>query len=107
GRDPSRVHDSGETAEHAAEHEVADLDPADVDAALPRAEQVAAGCDRVDPPPRPDEHDLEDDYDEQRPPELRVEPQRVAAEELDERVTAGRRHLEAVQRAQVDPVQEE
>src|SRR5207344_612223 len=102
GRDPSRVHDSGETAEHAAEHEVADLDPADVDAALPRAEQVAAGCDRVDSPSRPNEHDLEDDYDQQRPPELRVEPQRVAPEDVHERVAPGRRHLEAVQCAQVD-----
>ena len=106
-RDPSRVQDSREAAEHAAEHEVADLDPADVDAALSRADRVAARRDRVEAPARPDEHDLQHHHGEQRPPELRVEPERIAAEDLPERVAARRLHLEAVQGPQVDPVQEE
>ena len=41
GRDPHRLEDAGERGERAAEHEVADLDRADVDAALARAD---AGC---------------------------------------------------------------
>src|SRR5439155_4588930 len=69
-RDPDGVHDPREAAEHAREHEVADLDPPDVDAALACTNEVPARRDGVQSPPRPDENDLEQDHHRDRPPEL-------------------------------------
>ena len=45
-RDARRVEDPGEAGEEVREHEVADLDPPHVDAALGRADQVPAGGER-------------------------------------------------------------
>src|SRR5580700_3918995 len=53
-------------AEQPGDHEVAVLDPADVDAGLPRPEQVPARGDRVQAPARPCQHDMEDRGEQDR-----------------------------------------
>ena len=75
-----------ERAEHAGDHEVAVLDPGDVDACLAGAELVAASRDRVQPPPGPGEDDVEDRHQANGPDDLGVgvaadplaDPDRVA-----------------------------
>src|SRR5580700_7261673 len=58
-------------AEQPGDHEVAVLDPADVDAGLPRPEQVPARGDRVQAPARPGQHDMEDRGEQDRPDDRR------------------------------------
>ena len=78
-RDPRRVEDPGEAREQVREHEVADLDLADVDAALARAEHVAAGRDRAQAPARAAEDELHRITSPTRPVELGVEEVRDVA----------------------------
>ena len=97
--------------EHVGEHEVPDLDHPDVDAGLGGADQVAARGDRVEPPPRPREDELEREHDPERPPELGVEVEevleRLRPEDVLEEVAARHEHLRPREQVQRDAVQEE
>ena len=63
----TRLENAGERSERAADDEVANLDGADVHAALAGPDQVAARGDRVEPPPRPREQDRHDHDHAERP----------------------------------------
>ena len=67
---PERLHEPGQRPHEAGDHEVAVLDPGDVDAGLAGAEDVAADRDRVQAPPGPAEHHLEDRDQDDRPGDL-------------------------------------
>ena len=58
-------------AEHAAQHEIADLDAAHFNADFRRGDEIAAGGDGVKPEPSAVEHELQHDRDRQRPGEPR------------------------------------
>src|SRR5215469_7827498 len=60
-----------EGAEQPGDHEVAVLDPADVDTGLPCPEEVPARGDRVDTPAGPGQHDMEDRGEHDRPGDRR------------------------------------
>src|SRR5207247_6214838 len=72
GCDAEPLQDTREATEDAAQHEVADLDPVDVDAGLAGPEQVAASRDRVQAPFSKGEHNLHHNNDSDGPDDLRV-----------------------------------
>jgi hypothetical protein len=96
--------DAREPGQRAGQHEVAGLDPADLDAGLARARQVAAHGERVQPPARPGEQDLQQDHQPDRPDDLRV---RAAAEDLRVGPLAGRVRRLPVRERQHEAVEEE
>ena len=100
--DPHRLEDAGERGQRAAEHEVADLDSADVDAALARSEQVAARGHGMEPPARPSEQDRHHDDHAERPVHRHVGR---APEEPEERVTPWGLDGECTRDVQREPVQ--
>src|SRR6185312_12022323 len=79
--------DPGHRAEPGAHHEVADLDPVDLDTGFPRAEQVAADRDRVQAPPGPGQDHLKDQDEDGSPDDLRP---RLAAEPATQAQRLGR-----------------
>src|SRR5207245_9336916 len=62
--------EADERPEKTREHEVPVLDPGDADAGLPGPELVAAGGDRMQPPPGPGEQDGEDGRQDDGPGDL-------------------------------------
>ena len=77
--------DAGEAAEHAAHDEVADADPAHVDAALAGADAVAADGDRVQAPRRHREHEVHREHEPEGPVE------RVVVADAEDRAEVRRR----------------
>ena len=110
-RHARRVEDPREAGEHVREDEVADLDPADVDAVLGRADDVSARGEGPESPARPGEDRLHEQDEPERPEELGVEEElvvlRLRAEDVLERLAARHELLRPFGQVQRDAVQEE
>src|SRR4051812_34892893 len=73
GARPRRLQDPDEAGQHRAQDEVADHDPADLDARLGGAVTVATDGDGVHPPAAAGEHHVHHHHDQQRPEQLGVD----------------------------------
>src|SRR6195256_3275890 len=87
--DPETVQGARQTAQDATDDEIPDFDETGLDAHLRGTNEVTAGGDRVHPPTRLNEDELENERDANRPQAL---GDRVAAEDVADYRPRFRRH---------------
>ena len=88
--------DAGEARQRAGEHEIADLQPVDIDAGLAGPGRVGAGGRGVQAPAHVAQHHMHDGDDEQRPQDLAVAPGAHDLRQQRPSRRAGRRAAEIV-----------